>query len=330
MSILTVLKSPSFWAYTVTAAVLLAIMWATLFWYQRRGQRLDDFRRVFWTWVMLVAIITPAILLGKEVFALVVVLVSLYACKEFARATGLYDDWIFTGLVYLGILVVNLVALWPGYDVFMATPIYAVAILCLLPVLRNRSEGMLQRVALSVMAFVYFGYFLAHLSLLYARIEVRATAPTEGTPIPDRYGYLFFMLYGTATADLIGWLAGRWVGRQPLAPRISPDLTRERALATLAWAFVWSLALGWKLPQPQFPWIAMLWSVLLFGIMGPLGDLAMRYILRDLGLKPLAEGTDFIPYLALGHLNRLIFVAPLFFRLVHWFDSDLMKPPGTS
>jgi phosphatidate cytidylyltransferase len=180
------------------------------------------------------------------------------------------------------------------------------------------------------MAFVYFGYFLAHLSLLYALIEERAQTPLEGTPGPDRYGYLFYMLYGTATADLIGWLAGRWGGRHLLAPRISPDLTRERALATLAWALFWCFALGWKLPQEQFSWVAMLWSAVLFGIMGPLGDLAMRYILRDLGLKPLAEGTDFIPYLALGHLNRLIFVAPLFFRVVHWFDRDLMKLPGAS
>ncbi len=72
----------------------------------------------------------------------------------------------------------------------------------------------------------------------------------------------------------------------------------------------------------------MLLSTVLFGIVGPLGDLAMRYILRDLGLKVPLEGTDFIPYLALGHLNRLIFVAPLFFRLVHWFDWRLFGPLG--
>ena len=33
------------------------------------------------------------------------------------------------------------------------------AAVCLLPVVRNRPEGMLQRVALSVMAFAYFGFF---------------------------------------------------------------------------------------------------------------------------------------------------------------------------
>src|SRR5262249_17209088 len=155
-----------------------------------------------------------AILLGREVFALIVALTALFACKEFARATGLYEDWLFTALVYLLILAVNIVALWPGYDIFMASPIYAVGLLCLLPVLRNRAEGMLQRVPLSVMAFVYFGFFLAHLSLL------------ASTPDPNRvYAYLFFLLYGTATADFAGWLAGRYFGRHPLAAHISPDWT---------------------------------------------------------------------------------------------------------
>src|SRR2546421_144380 len=80
-------------------------------------------------------------LLGHEAFALVTGLVALFACKEFARCTGLYEDWLFTGLVYLSILIVNFIAQVPGYDVFMATPIYAVAAFCVLPVLRNRSEG---------------------------------------------------------------------------------------------------------------------------------------------------------------------------------------------
>jgi phosphatidate cytidylyltransferase len=326
MNLFGVLRNPYFWAYTAAAAVLLAAAWGALFVLERRGRRPEEFRRVFWSWVVLVAVVTPAVLLGKEVFALVVVLVSLFACREFARATGLYRDWVFTGCVYAALLAVNLIALWPGYDVFMATPIYAVAALCLLPVLRDRGEGMLQRVALAVMAFVYFGYFLAHLSLLYAVVEDRAVAPAGGGAGGGDalYGYVFFVLYGTATADLAGWLAGRRVGRRPVAPQISPELTWERIAVSLAWGLLWSFALGRSPPQPSFSWAAMFLAGLLFGLMGPLGELVMRYVLRDLGLKGPAEGSDVIPYLALDHLNRLIFVAPLFFRLVHWFDPRVL------
>lgn len=311
MTFLHALTSGAFWAYSITAALLLAAAWGLLFWRRRQGQPLDEFWQVFWSWVLWVGLSTAGILLGKEVFALVVALVALFACKEFARATGLYQDWLFTGLVYILIVAVNLVALWPGYDVFMASPIYAVALICLLPIAYNRSEGMLQRVALSVMAFVYFGFFLAHLSLLGA------------ASVAAVYDYLLLLLYGTATADLAGWLAGRWLGRHPIAVRISSTITWESAGASLAWAALWSFTLGWTLPP--FSEMALLLATLILGIMGPLGDLVMRYIMRDLGLKPLPDSGDHAPYLALGHLYRLIFVAPLFFRLVHWFDPNVVQ-----
>jgi len=54
----------------------------------------------------------------------------------------------------------------------------------------------------------------------------------------------------------------------------------------------------------------------------------MHYILRDLGLKPPAG--DYVPFVALGHLHRLIFVAPLFFRVVHWFVPNLLQPIASS
>lgn len=312
MTFLNALTSGAFWAYSVTPAVLLAAAWGLLFWQRRRGQPLPEFWQLLWSWVLWVGLSTAGILFGQEAFALVVALVALFACKEFTRATGLYQDWLFTGLVYILILAVNLVALWPGYDVFMASPIYAVALICLLPIVSNRSEGMLQRVALSVMAFVYFGYFLAHLPLLGA------------ASVAAVYDYLLFVLYGTATANLTGWLAGRWLGRHPIATRISPTTTWESTGASLAWAALWSFTLGWTLPHPPFSAIALVLATVILGIMGPLGDLVMRYIMRDLGLKSLDDG-DYAPYLALGHLNRLIFVAPLFYRLVHWFDPSVIQ-----
>jgi phosphatidate cytidylyltransferase len=312
MTLTSALVNPFFLAYTAAVAALLAAAWAVLFLWKRRDPRWDDARRLFWSWVMYAAACQGAILLGHEAFALVVALVALFACKEFARATGLYEDWLFTGLVYLSILAVNFIAQWPGYDVFMASPIYAVAVFCVLPVVRNRSEGMLQRVALSVMAFVYFGFFLAHLSLL--------------SVIPDAgkvYAYLLFLLYGTATAALAGWVVNRHFGRHRLLARISPEPTAEGAAAALAWALLWSLVLGHWLPA-EFTWPARLVAAVLFAVMGPLGDLVMRSILRDLGLKAPAETSAYVPYLALTHLHRLIFVAPLFFRLVHWFDPHVL------
>jgi phosphatidate cytidylyltransferase len=321
MTLQQALSNPYFWGYAASAVGLLLVIWGVLFWYQRKGQRLDDLRRLFWSWVILVGTSVVAVLLGQGAYVFCIALLSLFACKEFARATGLYEDWLFTGLVYLAILAVNGVALWAGadpqppeqgmnyaYELFMATPIYAVAAFCLLPVLRNRAEGMLQRVALSVMAFVYFGYFLAHLSLfptIYALVS---------TPPGEIYGFIFFLIFGSATSDFFGSVVDHNFGRHAIAPRISAEKTWEGALATLLWAAGWCFSLGWTFSK--FDPVALLLAAGIFGIMGPLGDLVMRFILRDLGLKTHEEGTALVPYLALNHLNRLIFVAPLFFRLV--------------
>src|SRR5262249_52656173 len=150
------------------------------------------------------------------------------------------------------------------------------------------------------------GYFLAHLSLLPVL-----------TPIVQNgevYGFIFFLVFGSATSDLAGSLVDHALGRHPIAPRISSEKTWEGALATLAWGCAWSFGLGWTFAE--FDWLGLLAAAGVFGVMGPLGDLVMRYILRDLGLKVHEEGTTVIAYLALHHLNRLVFVAPLYFRLV--------------
>jgi phosphatidate cytidylyltransferase len=320
MRYLTALHEPYFWALTALVAACLAAAWGLLLWSASRGRRVEDLRRLFWSWVVLAGVLTPAVLVGGEVFALVLVPAAILACREFARATGLYEDWVFTALVYLAILGVNAVAVIPNanaYDFFMATPIYAIALFCVLPVMRNRSEGMLQLVALAVMGFVYFGFFLAHLSLL------------AGCPDPHVSRYLLFVVYGAASAGLAGRLVHRWLGRHPMLTRISKDTSWEGAGAACGWAFLWCFTLGWwTFPGHPSAWLILLVCGVLFGPVNLLGELALRYIERDFGVKPEYEGLDFSPSLTLDHLHRLLFTAPLFFRLLHWFLPELLMPAG--
>jgi phosphatidate cytidylyltransferase len=315
MDLFGALSSTTFWAYALGCAVPLAAAWGALSFFKLRDQAHPDLWQIYWATLLVSATVVLGTLLGQQVFVLLVVLVSLFACREFARATGLYADWVLTALVYFAILGVNGLALWAGhdtprdgsprslysYDLFMASPIYVVGALCVVPVLRNRPAGMLPRVALAVMAFVYFGYFMAHLSLLadVGRDEV--------------YSYVFYLTFGSLTTGLVNLLVGRWRGRHPVAPRISTDVTWEGALTALGWAVAWACGLGWTLPH--FGPAAMLLSGVLLGVLGLLGDLVMRYVLHD--LSPNARESSFdVPSLALNHVYRLVFVAPTFFRLV--------------
>src|SRR3954453_9737520 len=132
MSVADALENVFFLCCTLAVGAALLLAAGGLFWMRRRGRGGEEYRRLFWSWVLLFAAFTPALLFGRAAFALVVASAALFACHGFARAPGLSADWVFTGLVYLAILAVNAVALWPdGYNFFLSTPVYAVAGLCL-------------------------------------------------------------------------------------------------------------------------------------------------------------------------------------------------------
>jgi phosphatidate cytidylyltransferase len=239
-------------------------------------------------------------------------LVALLGFKEFARATGLYRDWVMTGAVYLGIIACGIVTLvtdpWldvPGwYGLFMALPVYVIAAILVIPIVRNRVQGQLQLLALSIVGFVYFGWMFGFLAFL-------ANAN-------HAYSYLLYLLFAVELNDVAAFTCGKLFGRHPLRSNISPKKTWEGSLGALAV----SLILPWAL-SPTFPHFGardLILIGLIVGVGGQLGDLAISVIKRDLGIKDMGAT---IP----GHggvldrIDSLIYVAPLFFHVVRYFHD---------
>jgi phosphatidate cytidylyltransferase len=232
--------------------------------------------------------------------------------KEFARATGLYSDWWMTGTVYLGIVAVGLTSLLsqpqggePGhgwYGLFIALPVYAVSLILLIPILRNRVQGQLQYMSLAIVGFIYIGWMFGHLAFL-------ANAA-------NAYGYLLYILFATEINDVAAFTCGKLFGKRQFRSNISPKKTWGGALGALAV----SLALPWLLrfSFPHFGTTQLILTGLIVGIGGQLGDLAISVIKRDIGIKDMGAG---IP----GHggildrIDSLIFVAPLFFHMAGYF-----------
>ena len=116
------------------------------------------------SWLIMAPIILGSVLLGRVVTIAVFSLLAVLGFKEFARATGLYRDWWMTGAVYAGIVAVCMVTLinhptpenpGPGwYGLFMALPVYEIALIILIPILRNRVEGQLQIISLAIVGFI--------------------------------------------------------------------------------------------------------------------------------------------------------------------------------
>ncbi len=282
----------------LAGAVMAGLRWGL-------GKNVDHAWQSYRGWLIMVPLLLGAIFLGRTAAIVFFTVLAIFGCKEFARATGLYRDWFMTGGVYLGILAGGVTSLVsdpsldvPGwYGLFMALPVY-------IPILRNRSQGQLQMLALAIVAFVYFGWMFGHLAFL-------ANAK-------HAYSYVLYLIFAVEINDVAAYMTGKLLGRHQLRSDISPKKTWEGALGAL----VVSLALPWLLrfTFPHFQARELILAGLIVGVGGQLGDLAISVIKRDLGIKDMGAA---IP----GHggildrIDSLIYVAPLFFHMMRYFHD---------
>ncbi len=307
------LHSEVFRLYLVIVGVVLVLagaVLAVLSWGLKRDVR--PVWAAYWSWVVMSAVVLGCVFAGRVVTIIGLALVALKAFKEFARATGLYRDWWMTGGVYVGIVAVCVTSLMshpkgvppgPGwYGLFMTLPVFVIAGLLLIPILRNRAEGQLQSVSLAIVGFVYIGWMFGHLGFL--------------ANTPYHYGYLLYLIFAVEVADIAAFLCDRTFGRHQLCSHISPKRTREGALGALVVSMAMPWVLGFSLPHFG-AWQRVL-TGLIVGVGGQLGDLSIRFIERDLGIKDMGAA---IP----GHggildrIDGLIYVAPIFLHMADYY-----------
>jgi phosphatidate cytidylyltransferase len=247
------------------------------------------------TWLVMLPLALGALWIGQAAWVLLVTVISLIAFTEFARVTGLLQERPLVAVVYAAIVAENLFAFRGTYNFFMATPMWAILALTVVPIALNRTDRMLQSVMLSGAGVIFFGYFLAHLSYL------------QRSPIG--LGYLLYVLLGTQLNDALGFIYGKLFGHHRWTP-ISPNKTLEgsilAAITTIALAFA-----QWQIAMPNLPAWGVLAAGIIVGIGGQVGDLTMANVKRNVGVK------DFGTLLP-GHggmtdrVNSLMVTAPAF------------------
>jgi phosphatidate cytidylyltransferase len=312
------LQSPVFLFYlalTVGLLVVAGVVLAGLKW--GLGKNVSHAWMAYCGWLFIVPLLLVCFFLGREAVILFATLVAVLGCNEFARATGLNHDGILTWAVYLGISVIGIVSLVPDptdgtpgwYGLFMALPVFVIAVILTIPVVRNRAQGQLQLLALAIVGFVYFGWMFGHVAFLANSAHA--------------YSYLGYLVLAVELNDVAAYTSGKLFGRHLLRSNISPKKTWEGAIGAL----VVSLILPWALlfTFPHFELQDCLLAGLIVGIGGQLGDLVVSVIKRDLHIKDM--GT-MIP----GHggildrIDSLIYVAPLFLHYVR-YRHGLTAPP---
>jgi phosphatidate cytidylyltransferase len=309
------LDSPVFRTYALIVAGLLALGGLAIAALQARGTNVRTVWSTWRGWLVMAAILLAAIFAGRVPAVLLLSLLAFLGFKEFARATGLYRDWVMCGAVYLVLIGIVVVTVVPNpnhgghgwYGMFMALPVYGISLLLTIPILRNRPQGQVQAVSLAIVGFLYIGWMFGHLAFL-ANCE-------------HAYGYLLYLLLAVAANDVAAFTFGRWLGKRKLCSRISPNKTWAGSLGALGV----SLCLPWclRFSFPHFGPSDLVLTGLIVGIGGQLGDLTLSFIKRDLGIKDmgaLLPGHGGI----LDRINSQIYVAPLFlhfvdYRFKHWW-----------
>ncbi len=132
--------------------------------------------------------------------------------------------------------------------------------------------------------------------------------------------FFFFPILVTWTADTAAYFVGRALGRRPLAPLISPNKTREGAVAALVAATAvapvysrWILPGGWEFDL--LPSIAFGLTIGGFSIVGDLVESALK---RECGVK---DASNLLP----GHggvldrLDSLVWAIPTAFLFMAIF-----------
>ena len=306
------LESPVFRGYLfvlvsllVVAGALLALLRFAL------HKNVDHAWKAYRGWLIMIPLVFAALFFGRETTIVFFTLLALAAFTEFARATGLYRDWWMTGVVLVAIAAVGVVSYidQPGaagvhgwYGMLMALPVYAVAAILMVPILRDRAKGQLQPIALALLGFIYIGWMFGHMAFL-------ANAK-------NAFGYLLYLLFAVPLCDIAAFTFGKLFGRHKLRPNVSPNKTWEGALGALAV----SMALPWlvRFSFPEFGTRELLLAGIIVGVGSQLGDLSVSVIKRDVGIKDmgsLIEGHGGI----LDRVDSLIYVAPLFFHMVRYF-----------
>lgn len=304
------ISSPTFRIYMEVIAGVMAAGFVAIAVLRLLGRDVAHAWASYRGWLVMVPTTMLCIYLGRVPTIVLFTALALLGAKEFARATGLYNCWSMTGVMYLGIVSVGMTCAvrdpWLGvpgwYGMLMALPVFVVAAIFLVPIVRNRSQGQLQAIALAIIGFIYIGWMFGHLAFM-----------ANST---NAYGYILYLLVAVELNDVAAYTFGKAFGKHPLRSNISPKKTWEGAIGAVAVSLVLPFVLRFSFPH--FDTIDLLRTGLIVGVGGQLGDLSISIIKRDVGVKDMGS-------LIRGHggvldrIDSLIYVAPLFFHATGYY-----------
>jgi phosphatidate cytidylyltransferase len=261
------------------------------------------------SWWVMVGLFLLAISVHPTLTIILVAVLSYLALKEYFSLVHLrIADRRAMLLAYVAIIVQYHWVYKPWYEMFLIfIPVYMFLIISFRLVLAGETQRFVTsagKIHWGLMAFV-FG--LSHLAMFLT--------------LPDREGFaagpqglIFYVVFLAEFNDVLQYVFGRRFGKHQLAPRISPKKTWEGFLGGLICTTPLAALLRFLTPMD---WQHALVAGFLIAVLGPVGDLVMSAIKRDVGVK---DSGSLIP----GHggildrVDSLCFTVPVFFHFTYF------------
>lgn len=276
------------------------------------GRGTPAFRRELWlrygSWLVLLPLMFGPVLLGRVWTIGAVTILALLCLGEFARATGLFREYLTTAVVALGIVAVGFAALDNWYRFFVALWPLTTVLILVATIPLDRPSGYIQRNALAIFAFTLLGAGLGHLGYM--------------ANDPGYRPLVLMLLAAVALNDVAAFTWGKLIGGRKLVPNTSPNKTISGAVGALCTttalvAYLGSLIFaGTPMAHPAL----LVFLGVLVSVAGQCGDLMLSSVKRDIGIKDMGAALP-------GHggimdrFNSLLLMAPAVFHLINYVNG---------
>lgn len=279
----------------IGSLILLSIVGFVL---RKRGAPFTSAWASLKSWLFVAPMLFGMFALPKPWPLVFVTWMGVLSAKSFYQLVGMYHRSWFVWVTYIFIFGLGYLIYEDQTQLYNLTPEIFLFVVALIPILRNSASRMIQYMALSVVAFILWGWSYMHMGRLLT---------FEGGELMVLYLYLL-----AEVAENTSWAVSKLWGSYKPFSRITSKVTIEGMIASLIVTLLCAWALRHLLPdRSERFWVA---SGLVAAVFGRMGDLIINVIRRDLGIKDTGIfiiGRDGV----LTRVDKLIFIGPMYFYL---------------
>lgn len=294
----------------IGSLILLSIL---VFFLKRRGSPYASAWASLKSWMFVGPMLFAMFALPSPWPLIFVTWMGVLSAKSFFQLVGVYHRSWFVWVTYififgLGYLVHEDIARPELMEFYNLSPMIFLFVVALIPILRNSATHMTQYMALSLVAFIFWGWSYMHMARLL-------TFP--GGELMTLYLYLL-----AEVSENTSWAVSKLWGKIKPFSRITTKVTLEGMIVALIMTMLCAWGLRHLLPdRSQSFWIG---AGLVAAVFGRMGDLIINTIRRDLGIKDTGIfiiGRDGV----LTRVDKLIFIGPMYFYL-YIYLQQLAQP----